>query len=406
MTNAEASTAPVSRKGPGMRLMRALLLVLVPSFTAWGAAAMGFQLAQPLQGVLMALWVMLGAGAMWGLWRAGRRAAASSAAPTSPDASVPTPRRVRRHRIVLPVWLLAALVLLGWWQTLTPSHEREWADDVARLLQADIQGDRVTLHNVRNFDWRTETDYTVRWENRQYDLSKIASVDLILSYWMGPHIAHTLVSFGFDDGRHLVFSLEIRKERDEAFSAVSGFFRDFEQVIIAADERDIVRTRSNARGEDVYLYRVPLGRDKVRAVFLAYLQEAEALRRQPAFYNTLTSNCTTIVFDLARQLAPGLPIDWRLLASGHFAEYAFDQQALVPGHDYSQLQRLGHINARAQQADADAAAVASGVTAPNADGGAVASGVTIPNADGGAKADAEKLFSRAIRQGVPGWDGR
>ncbi|MDO4232488.1 MAG: DUF4105 domain-containing protein [Lautropia sp.] len=342
--------------------MRVLLLVLVPCFTAWGAAAMWFQLAQPVRGVLMALWVMLGSGAMWGLWRAGR---ASSA-------------RHSRHRLLTGSWMVAAVGLLVWWQALNPSHQREWADDVARLLQADIQGDRVTLHNVRNFDWRTETDYTVRWETRQYDLSTIASVDLILSYWMGPHIAHTLVSFGFDDGRHLAFSLEIRKERHESFSAAAGFFRDFEQVIIAADERDIVRTRSNARGEDVYLYRVPLGREQARAVFLAYLQEAEALRSQPAFYNTLDSNCTTIVFDLARQLAPGLPIDWRLLASGHFAEYAFDQQALVAGHDYAQLQRLGHINARAQQADRDAGA--------------------------GRGQPGDNSFSRAIRQGVPGWE--
>ncbi len=244
--------------------------------------------------------------------------------------------------------ILAALMLFAWWQTLTPSQTRDWADDVSRLLEVEIDGDRVTLHNVRNFEWRSETDYTPHWETREYDLDRLVSADLLLSYWMGPAIAHTLVSFGFSDGRQLVFSLEIRKERQEAFSAIAGFFRQYEAVIIAADENDIVRVRTSARGETVHLYRLALGNAELRSAFLGYLDEAERIRQKPRFYNTLTSNCTTIVFDLAQQLVPGLPMDYRLLLSGYFAEYAYDHQGLEPGYSFPALQAKADITPRAR----------------------------------------------------------
>lgn len=235
--------------------------------------------------------------------------------------------------------------------SLQPRQQRDWADDVARLLEPRIEGDRVELRNVRNFDWRSDSDYDVRWETRSYDLSRLRSADLVLSYWMGPSIAHTLVSFGFDDGQRVVFSLEIRKERSESFSAVAGFFRRYEQVLVAADERDIVRVRSNVRGEDVYLYRLALPSAALRQAFLGYVAQAQALQRRPRFYNTLDSNCTTIVFELARQLRPGLPLDYRLLLSGYFAEYVHEQGGLMPGYDYPALRAAGRITERARAAD-------------------------------------------------------
>ena len=318
------------------RIARVLLACAVVLLTAWGGAALWFQLGPGRAAFALGPWCLAGAAAAWTLLRGSHG---------------------RAGRATLAVFAAAALVLCVWWQSIAPSHDRDWADDVARLLAPSVDGDRVTLRNVRNFDWRTETDYTPRWETRSYDLRGLKSADLILSYWMGPHIAHTLVSFGFDDGRRLVFSLEIRKERHEAFSAVGGFFRRFEQVIVAAEESDIVKTRTNARREQVYLYPVKITRPQLRSLFLAYLEQAQQLRRAPSFYNTLTSNCTTIIFHLARRIAPGLPLDYRLLLSGHFAEYAYDQGALASTLPYRQLQALGHIDARAQAADgADAAA--------------------------------------------------
>lgn len=315
-------------------MLRLLLCLVLLITTAWGNLALWYQLdnySLTLRVLLMTSWSILGiAGVIMLAYRP-----------------------LQRIRKTLVAYLLLAAILFFWWQTITPSHQRDWADDVAYLLKSELSGNQVTLHNVRNFEWRSESDYTPNWETRHYNLEQLVSADLILSYWMGPHIAHTLVSFGFDNGQQLVFSLEIRKERHESFSAIGGFLRQFEQVIIAADERDIILTRSNARQEDVYLYPLALNPQQLRTLFLGYLTTAESLRTTPQFYNTLTSNCTTIVFDLARQIAPGIPLDYRLLLSGHFAEYAYEQGALIPGYSYSQLQTSGYINVRAQQANED-----------------------------------------------------
>lgn len=252
--------------------------------------------------------------------------------------------------------LLFLLIALGafatWWFLQKPSHNRQWADDVAHMLHADVKGNQVVLKNVRNFEWRTETDYTPRWETREYDLSQLQTADLVLSYWMGPAIAHTLVSFGFADGQYLTFSLEIRKEQGEKFSAWKGFFRQYEAILVAADEADIIKTRSNARGEDVYIFRLAIPPEQLQTLFLAYVEQASKLEKTPEFYNTLTSNCTTVVFDIAKRIVPDLPLDYRLLLSGYFAEYAHAQGGLVEGFAYSELQEKGYIvpRARAMQA--------------------------------------------------------
>ena len=263
--------------------------------------------------------------------------------------------RARAGRWPGPLFV-AALVLCGvWWLLLSPRQDRVWADDVAqRLKVVEFDGSRVVLDNVRNFTWRTDDDHDVHWERREYDLDQLRSADLVLSYWMGPMIAHTLVSFGFADGRQLVFSLEIRKERGESFSALGGFFRKFEMTLVAAEETDIVRVRSNVRGEDVYLYRLKgMTREQLKGLFVSYLGEARKLDAAPAFYNTLTSNCTTIVYELAKQIAPGLPLDYRLLASGYFAEYARDLGVLTPGVDFATLKARGRITDRARAAGDD-----------------------------------------------------
>lgn len=302
--------------------------------TVWIAGLLTYQTPGPA-------FVGVGVAIVWGLvglWMAGQTARGRAG------------RRIRGGFLVA-----CAIAACGWW-LLQPRQDRVWADDVAERLHVEsFDGRHVVLDNVRDFTWRTEQDHDARWVRRSYDLQSLASADLVLSYWMGPAIAHTLVSFGFDDGRHLVFSLEIRKERGESFSALGGFFRKFEMTLVAAEETDIIRTRTNARGEDVRLYRLAgMSRAQLRALFAAYLDEARRLDAEPAFYNTLTSNCTTIVFDLARHIAPGLPLDHRLLLSGYLDEYAFDQGALVPGVPFDTLLERGRITARARQPQADA----------------------------------------------------
>src|SRR5690554_6805691 len=306
--------------------------IAVLMLTVWGALALWHQVVQPaVRVVTLVLWTTSGFSVVVAL------------------TGLPS----RKARTLTAVTFASTVAILtAWWSLLKPSHDRLWADEVSQLLEARVEGNHVLLKNVRNFEWRSETDYTPRWESRTYDLARLRSADLVLSYWMGPSIAHTLVSFGFDDGERIVFSLEIRKERHESYTAVGGFFRQFEQVLVAADERDIVRTRSNARGEDVYLYRLQMSQENVRALFLEYLNAANELRRTPRFYNTLTSNCTTIVFELARLIAPALPMDYRMLLSGRFAEYVYDLHGLTPGYRYGELQALGHINERALASDA------------------------------------------------------
>ncbi|MFA7669627.1 MAG: DUF4105 domain-containing protein [Burkholderiaceae bacterium] len=316
-----------------LRLIVSLTLLLSG---AWGTLAIyfqgPFQSARPLLWLACTVWAVLSMAALVLLWtRQGPRA--------------------------LAAYALAFTVLYVWWLTIRPSDARNWEPEVSRHISAEIDGSTVTLHNVRNFDWRSETDYTERWETRRYDLNALRSVDMAVSYWMGPAIAHTLVSFGFDDGQggteHLVFSIEIRKERGEAFSTTGGFFKQFELSLVAADERDVLRVRTNARGEDVYLYRVAMGRDAARSLFLAYIGKAGALAAQPRFYHTVTANCTTIVYEMARRIVQGLPMDWRLLASGYLPEYLYRIGGLAGRGDLETLRAAGRVTERAKLADHD-----------------------------------------------------
>ena len=156
--------------------------------------------------------------------------------PTTHQSSRQLPVKTRFYQKLF-VYVIGLVGVLIWWQTIEPQQNRAWAEDVSRQVQVEQHGNMVTLHNVRNFDWRTETDFSPRWETRQYDLNQLSSLDVITSYWMGPEIAHTLVSFNFSDQSPLVFSLETRKEKTENFSAIGGFFRQFELSLLASDEK-------------------------------------------------------------------------------------------------------------------------------------------------------------------------
>lgn len=262
-------------------------------------------------------------------------------------------------------WTLALLALLAilaaWWVSIKPSNDRDWADEVSRTLRGSVRGSLVTLHDIRDFDWRSDTDYTARWHDGVYDLDTLTSVDMALSYWMGPAIAHTLVSFGFSDGRHLVFSVEIRRERDEAFSTLGGFIKQFELAIVAAEERDILRVRAGPRGEQVFLYPVRMPPDARRALFLSYVERANRLTDEPHFYHTLTANCTTLVYDMVRPLVPGLPMDYRLILSGYLPEYLYKHSGLDTSLPLDTLRARVDITQRAGQPEAaqDAARVFS-----------------------------------------------
>jgi hypothetical protein len=277
--------------------------------------------------------------------------------------------------------LLMALVI-GWWSSLRPSGERVWAEALSRLPGVTVEGERYTITNVRNFTWRAATSGAgegsgeevaeARWETRSYDLSKAAGIDLFFSYWTGPLIAHVLVSVTFDDAPPLTFSIEIRRERGEVYSALAGFFKSYELAIIAADERDIVRLRTDVWKEDVRLYRLDVGRDKARALLLAYADQINALKRAPRWYDTLGANCSTVAFRVARELWPELRFDWRILAPGRGPDYAYELGALRRDIALDELKRLAAITGKAQNVAPDddfSTAIRQGVPGPSGIGG-------------------------------------
>jgi hypothetical protein len=274
----------------------------------------------------------------------------------------------RKRWIIAGIYSAAVVVFLAWWSTISPTNDRKWAPDVARSVTATIDGDRLVIDNVRNFTWRSETDFDPIWEQRTYQLSHVVDVDLIMSYWMGEAIAHTIVSFGLDKGERLAFSIETRKEVHESYSSIAGFFKQYELAIVAADERDVVRLRSNIRGEDVRVYRLRMTPGNAQRLLREYLEEANDLARTPRFYNTLTSNCTTLVFDMVRVIHPGLPLDVRVILAGYLPNYAYAVGGTDRSISFEKLRELSRIRDKAAQADADpnfSARIREGIPVPH-----------------------------------------
>ena len=261
---------------------------------------------------------------------------------------------VRWRRWITGAFIIVFAVLLTWWNTIEPSNDRNWQPDVAVLPYATENGDLITVHNIRNFDYRTETDFTPAYYDKIFDLQKLESVDLIAVYWMGPAIAHTFLSFGFEGGDYLAVSIETRKVQGEEYSMIKGFFKQDELYYVVADERDVIRVRTNYRKdppEDVHIYRVQRPIENGRRLFLEYMRRINALKEKPEFYNTLTTNCTTTIW-LNTRVNPGhVPFSWKLLLSGYVPEYLYDVQALDTQLPFPELQRLSLVNARARAAD-------------------------------------------------------
>lgn len=253
------------------------------------------------------------------------------------------------------ICLAGFIAVLTWWLSIKPSNTRPWQPDVAETAWVDIQGDQVTVHNLRNCEYRSETDYTPHWETRNADLSQIRGVDVFITYWGSPWIAHPIVSFQFGDNDHVAFSIETRKEVGESYSAVLGFFRQYELIYTIADESDVVRLRTNYRtGEEVYLYRTTAGPQWARALFLQYARGANQLRDNPEWYNALTRNCTTNIFKEVN--ATGTPLanasryDWRILLNGKGDEMLYESGNIETGGlPFAQLKEQAHINAAARR---------------------------------------------------------
>ena len=255
-----------------------------------------------------------------------------------------TPRRLRAQA----TFALALATVIFWWSGLAPPADRNWAPDVSRQATGSLDGDILTLDGVRNFRWNTPEDFTPAWETRSYDLSALETVDLAMSYWAGPEMAHMILSFGFTDGGHLAWSVEVRREQGGGFSPIADLFKTNTLAIIAADERDLIGTRTNARGEDVRLFRTNTPPERARALLMQYVEASNRLAAQPQWYNSLTTNCTTVVMQMIRTIVGEVPLDWRVLANGYLPEYAYEQGVFGTGRSIEDLRRLGAVTGRAR----------------------------------------------------------
>jgi hypothetical protein len=249
---------------------------------------------------------------------------------------------------IVAVWTL-------WWTSIRPSKTANWVDENKHQATAELSGNTLTVHHVRNFEWHSKRDAAPRWETRRYDLTKLVGLDLFVCTWGAPRIAHTIVSFDFGDDHPLCFSIETRREVGEKWTALAGFMRSYELILIAGVERDLVRSRVNIRGETVRLYRIASERDMQRKVLLRYVAHMNRLAKKPRFYNTVFSNCTTEIARLVYAAGHRFPLNWRLLVSGYVGEYLFDLKLLDTSRPFQDLKRDADIAARSHAADADSA---------------------------------------------------
>jgi len=259
---------------------------------------------------------------------------------------------LRSKKLACTAVLGSALLVVLWWFTLQPSNDRDWEPDVALQPWAEVNSNLVTLHNVRNSEYHTGKEVQPHWETRTVNLSDLTGIDVALNYWGSSWMAHPIVSFQFRNAAPLAFSIEIRREKGETYSALGGLYRHYELMYIVADERDVIRVRTNYRkGEEVYLYRTSISPAEARERFLEYISSMNDLRSHPRWYNALTANCTTAIRS-QRSITARTPWDLRILLNGRLDELFFQRGLLFnDGLSFSELRRLALINKAAQAAD-------------------------------------------------------
>ena len=242
-------------------------------------------------------------------------------------------------------------IVLAWWLALAPSHDRNWSVEYSKLPWAEADGDRLTIHNVRNFDYPRDGQPIPRWETRIFDLADLQGIDLAANFWGSPWIAHPIVIFRFKNSAPLAFSIETRRETNETYSPLAGFFRQYELIILAGDERDLLRSRTG-KGEDIYLYATTATPERARRRLMEYIGTINALRANPRWYNAVTSNCTTAIRGMRQ--SDRLPFDWRLLINGKGDEMLYEGGFLATeGLPFAELKDRARINKAALAAHDD-----------------------------------------------------
>ena len=245
------------------------------------------------------------------------------------------------YLVLLGVWLF-------WYESIKPSNDRIWQKDVAVLSYATQDDTLITVHNIRNFKYTTEDKYEISYYDETFDINKLDNIDFIASYWMGPNIAHTFLSFSFSDNKHLAISIEARKEVGESYSMIRGFFKDSELYYVVADERDLIGLRTNIRKnppEHVYMYQIDAELEDKQKVFLNYIKKINELKNSPEFYNTFLTNCTTSIWKNSLVNYSNMTLNWEILVSGHTAKYLYENSLLkTDALSFKELQKKAYIN--------------------------------------------------------------
>jgi hypothetical protein len=285
---------PRSTSTLGTRLLKALAWlractgnVFRVTLIAWASLAIYYS-NLPWAWVRLVLAVAFAAFGIWALWLA------------------------RRQRMSLAFAGLFLGVLV-WWILIPASHDRPWQPKVAVMPRAIIDGDRVRITGVRNFEYRSRDDFTVRYEEREVSVSYLTAVDFFLSYWRVGPVAHTFVSFVFDNAPPLSISIETRPEVGEGYAPIASLFKQFELIYVVGDERDIVRVRTNYRDEEVFLYRIQTSPENARRLFLIYLDRINELADRAEWYHLLTDSCTVNIVRYANAAGRAGGFDFAIL---------------------------------------------------------------------------------------------
>jgi Domain of unknown function (DUF4105) len=265
--------------------------------------------------------------------------------------------KIKRKRWAAVLCFACFCVVLSWWLNLRPSNDGDWKSDVMRTAWVQIDGDRVTIHNFRNCDYRSETEYANCWSDRTFYLSQIQATDLFLTNWGLRFASHPIVSFQFGDNQHVAFSIEARYRAGQGYSPILGLFRQYGLIFVTADERDVVRLRTNYRkDEEVYMYRIQAPPEIARSMFLTYIAYLNKLKDHPEWYNQLTRNCTTTIDrQLAAQMPNQYPWNYKLVLNGTLDELLYERGRLITGGlPFPELKAREHINTAAKAANESA----------------------------------------------------
>lgn len=327
---ADAADGKVSSLRKGLSralgwLLAVIWFVFRALVVAWATLAIYYS-NLPWPELRLGLAVVFAAFAVWALWLSPRR----------------------RDRVA---FILVFAGVVAWWIAIPPSHDRNWRPEVAVMPRAFIDGDKVRITGVRNFEYRSRNDFTVRYEEREVSLAHLRRLDFYVSYWTEGLVGHTFVSFIFDNAPPLSISIETRPEVGEGFDPIASMFKQFELIYVVGDEPDVVGVRTTHRRETVYLYGLNADVEKVRELLLVYLERINELADRPEWYHLLSNSCTINIIRYLNAAGRKGSFDIRHLFNGLIDSYLYHSGRIDTSLPFDELRRRSLINAAAQAAD-------------------------------------------------------